>query len=356
MPPGSRPSDEEQFKTRRTAVNTSRLWKVVPAFAALLGLAVVAGTGCDKKDSGGAAGGAGGSGGKVYKLAFVTNNSSEFWKIASNGVHKYENEAKVQVDIKMPPNGKTEEQNQILENLVSQGYDAIAVSVIAPKDQVAVINRAADKAKVITFDSDAPDSKRILYVGTINYEAGKKLGEQIVKLLPQGGKMAVFVGMFSADNANQRLMGIQDAIKGKNIEIVEKREDQTDRAKARSNVEDILNARQDVNLVCGLWSYNGPAIAAALEGSGKKGKVKAAVFDEEDGTLKGVAAGTIDCTVVQHPYDMGYQSGKWMHELASDFDKAKAKVPADKIVNTGVEVIEKANVADFEKRLAEWKK
>ncbi len=38
------------------------------------------------------------------------------------------------------------------------------------------------------------------------------------------------------------------------------------------------------------------------------------------------------------------------------FDKAKAKIPADKIVNTGVEVIEKANVADFEKRLAEWKK
>ena len=66
---------------------------------------------------------------KIVKLAFVTNNTSEFWKIAANGVHKYEREGKVQVDIKMP-NGKTEEQNQILENLVSQGYDAIAVSVI----------------------------------------------------------------------------------------------------------------------------------------------------------------------------------------------------------------------------------
>src|SRR5207248_9455277 len=102
-----------------------------------------------------------------------------------------------QVDIQMPPTGKTEEQNQILENLVSQGYDAVAVSVIAPKDQIAVLNRVADKTKLITFDSDALDSKRLLYVGTINYEAGKRLGEQIVKLLPGGGKMAVFVGMFS---------------------------------------------------------------------------------------------------------------------------------------------------------------
>src|SRR5206468_4150207 len=127
---------------------------------------------------------------KVLKLAFVTNNASEFWKIASNGVHKYENEAKVQVDIKMPSSGKVEEQNQIIENLVSQGYDAIAVSVIAPKDQVGVLNAAAAKTKVITFDSDAPDTNRLLYVGTINYEAGKRLGEEIVKLLPDGGKMA----------------------------------------------------------------------------------------------------------------------------------------------------------------------
>jgi ribose transport system substrate-binding protein len=331
--------------------------KTPGVLAVAAGLVVAAGltfVGCDRGNSGG--GGTSASSGKTYKLAFVTNNSSEFWKIASNGVHKYEKEGKVQVDINMPPTGKTEEQNQILENLVSQGYDAVAVSVIAPKDQIGVLNRVADKTKLITFDSDAADSKRLLYVGTINYEAGKRLGEEIVKLLPNGGKMAVFVGMFSADNAAQRLKGIEDAIAGKNIEIVEKREDQTDRNMARSNVEAVLNARQDVNLFCGLWSYNGPAIAAALEGSGKKGKVLAAVFDEEEGTLKGIENGTINRSVVQHPFDMGYQASKWMHQLASDPDKAKAQIPADKIVNTGVEVLDKDNVADFEKRLAEWKK
>ena len=99
---------------------------------------------------------------KVVKLAFVTNNTAEFWRIAAAGVKKYENEAKVQVDVKMPPNGTTEEQNQILENLVSQGYDAIAVSPIAPNDQVPVLDRIAQKTKLLTFDSDAPNSKRLL--------------------------------------------------------------------------------------------------------------------------------------------------------------------------------------------------
>jgi ribose transport system substrate-binding protein len=318
--------------------------------AALALLTIALAAGCQ------GGGGGGGESAKPVKLAFVTNNTSEFWKIAGNGIHKYEAEGKVQVDIKMPPNGKTEEQNQILENLVSQGYDAIAVSVIAPKDQISVLNNAAQKTHLITFDSDAAESKRLLYVGTINYEAGKKLGERIVELLPKGGKMAVFVGFFSADNAAQRLKGVADAVAGHNIEIVEKREDQTDRAKARSNVEDILNARPDVNLVCGLWSYNGPAIAAALEGTGKRSKVLAAVFDEEDGTLKGIKDGTISGTVVQHPFEMGYRSARWMHRLATDFEKARADIPADHIENTGVEVIDKDTLADFEKRLAEWKK
>ena len=317
------------------------------AVAAVVTMALAAASGCER---------GGDDSAKVVKLAFVTNNTSEFWKIAANGVHKYEREGKVQVDIKMPPNGKTEEQNQILENLVSQGYDAIAVSVIAPKDQVAVLNQAAAKTRLITFDSDAAESKRLLYVGTINYDAGKTLGARIVQLLPNGGKMAVFVGFFSADNAAQRLRGIEDALSGHGIEIVERREDQTDRAKARSNVEDILNARPDVTLVCGLWSYNGPAIAAALEGTNKKGNVLAAVFDEEDGTLKGIRAGTIAGTVVQHPFEMGYRSARWMHRLATDFDKVRAELPKDGIENTGVEVVDKDSVDDFEKRLALWKK
>ncbi|MBV9949166.1 MAG: sugar-binding protein [Myxococcales bacterium] len=293
---------------------------------------------------------------RIVKLAFVTNNSSEFWKIAAAGVRKYEQEGKVQVDIKMPSMGATEEQNQILENLASQGYDAIAVSAIAPNDQVPVLDRVAQKLALITFDSDSPRSKRLLYIGTNNFEAGKVLGGEIVKLLPSGGKMAVFVGTLSADNASQRLQGIQAAIAGHRIEIVDRREDGTDRAKARSNVEDIVNAHADLNLVAGLWSYNGPAIAAALQAREKKGKVLAAVFDEEEGTLDGIADGTIAVTVVQKPFQFGYLSSKWMHELATKGAAARSAIPENRVVDTGVDVIDKANVAAFKAKLAELKK
>jgi ribose transport system substrate-binding protein len=294
--------------------------------------------------------------GKIVKLAFVTNNPSQFWKIAEAGLRKYEREAKIQVDMKMPPNGTPEDQNQILQNLASQGYDAIAVSVVAPNDQLRVLNEVAAKTQLITFDSDADKSKRLLYIGTNNFEAGKALGERIAALLPEGGKIAVFVGTLSADNAAQRLKGIEAAIKDKKIEIVDKREDNTDRAKARSNVEDIINAHKDLNMVVGLWNYNGPAIAAAIEGLGKKDKIKAAVFDEDEATLDAISNGTIAATVVQKPFQFGYLSAKWMHDLATKGEAAKKAIPASRIIDTGLTVIDKTNVVGFKAELAEMKK
>jgi ribose transport system substrate-binding protein len=321
---------------------------------AVFSLGLAASLSCNKTPS--SSGGSAAPEQKLVKLAFITNNTSEFWKIAGAGIHKYEKEAKVQVDLKLPANGTADTQDQILQDLAAQNYDALAVSAIAPNDQVQLLDKIADKTNLITFDSDAPKSKRLLYIGTDNYQAGKVLGGRIVELLPKGGKIAVFVGTFAADNAAQRLKGIADVIAGHKIEIVDKREDNTDRAKARANVEDIVNAHHDLSMVVGLYNYNGPAIAAALDGLGKKGKVLAAVFDEDDGTLDGIENGAIQVTVVQKPFMFGYLASKWMHDLATKGAAAKAAIPPSKMIDTGVDLIDKSNVAGFKAKLAELKR
>lgn len=291
--------------------------------------------------------------GKTPRLAFVTNNASEFWKIAAKGLEKAEKELGAKVDLKLPPTGKVEEQTRILEDLISQGYDGIAISVLSPEDQVRDLNQAAAKTNVITHDSDAPKSNRLVYIGTNNYEAGKVLGEQIVKLLPNGGKIAAFVGTLSADNARQRLDGIKDVVTKHNIEIVTTKEDNKDTTKARSNVEDVMAAYPDVNVLVGLWSYNGPAILAAARKGVEEGKVKIACFDEEEATLDGIEQGLIACTVVQKPFEFGYRSAKLLYELATKGDSA---LPESDVIDTGVDVIDSQNVAEFKKKLAELKK
>src|SRR5262249_33437222 len=143
---------------------------------------------------------------------------------------------------------------------------------------------------------------------------------------------------------------------GHGIEVVDKREDNTDRARARSNVEDIVNARHDLSMVVGLWNYNGSAIAAALEGLGKRGQGQAAVVDEDEGPPGRLARGTIQATVVQKPFMFGYLSSKWMPDLSTKGEPAKAAIPASRVIDTGVEVIKKENLQEFRTKLAEMKK
>jgi ribose transport system substrate-binding protein len=312
---------------------------------------------CSRKDEGLASGSAGGGAPAAsVRLAFVTNNASPFWRVAEAGLRKYEKDAGIQVDMKMPHNGTVEDQNQILQSLSSQGYQAIAVSVISPKDQLGLLNDIARKTSLITVDSDAAESKRLLYIGTDNFEAGKVLGERITRLLPHGGKIAVFVGSLSATNAAQRLSGVVAATSGHQIEIVAKREDNTDRKKARANVEAVIAAQRDLSLVVGLWNYNGPAIAAALEGLGKQGQIAAAVFDGDDMTLEAIERGTIQATVVQKPFQFGYLSAKWLHGLATDTERTKKSIPPTVAIDTGVTVIDKSNVTSFETELRDLRK
>lgn len=287
------------------------------------------------------------------KLAFIINNSSDFWTPAQAGLKKFTAETGIPVDFKIPASGKPEEQKAIIEDLVSQGYNGIAVSVVQPKDQIIDLNNAAAKLNLICHDSDAPASNRLAYIGTNNIDAGAALGEALKKALPKGGKVAVFVGTFSADNATQRLRGIQKALKGSNLEIVLKKEDNTDKSKARSNVEDILNANPEIDVLLGLWSYNPPAIEAAAKQLGKTGKVTIAGFDDEEATLKGIENGTIAFTVVQKPFEFGYKSAKLLHELCT---KGEAALPKDPNIDTGVDVIDATNVKAYRAKQAEMKK
>ena len=75
--------------------------------------------------------------GTPLKLAFITNNSSEFWKIAEKGVQKANKEFGINMEMKLPEPGKVEQQKKIIEDLLSQGYHGIAISLISPADQTA---------------------------------------------------------------------------------------------------------------------------------------------------------------------------------------------------------------------------
>jgi ribose transport system substrate-binding protein len=158
----------------------------------------------------------------------------------------------------------------------------------------------------------------------------------------------IFVGNLDARNAQERLQGIKQTIEGSNVQILDVRTDTTDRVRAKSNVSDTLVKYPDVVGLVGLWSYNGPAIVNAVREAGKTNQVKIVAFDEEDETLAGIKDGAIFGTVVQQPYEFGYQAiqlmAKW---LAGD----KSGIPASKQLFVPTLVIKKDTVEEFTKKI-----
>ena len=283
------------------------------------------------------------------RLAFVTNNASDYRTIARKGTEKAAAELPdVTVEFRIPGNGTAAEQKGIIDDLLAKGINGIAISPKDPANQTQLINDAAKQALIITQDSDAPKSDRACYIGTDNVAAGRQEGELIKEVLPQGGKIMVFVGSADVVNAQERLKGIKEALQGSKVEIIDVRTDETDHVRAKSNVADTLVKYPDVACLVGLWSYNGPAILNAVKEAGKVGQVKIVCFDEEDETLAGIKDGAIYATVVQQPFEFGYQSVKMMSRILSG---DKSGIPANKQVIVPTLVIKKDGVEAFQTKI-----
>jgi ribose transport system substrate-binding protein len=151
------------------------------------------------------------------KVAFVTNNVSDFWTIAKAGIRKAEREFDASCEFLQPPEGRADEQQRMVEALIAKGVSGMAISPNDAENQVEMINRACEAMNVITQDSDAPKSQRLCYVGTSNYLAGREAGKLIKEYLPNGGQIVLFVGKLDAQNAKERRQGIIDELRGEPI-------------------------------------------------------------------------------------------------------------------------------------------
>ncbi|OSQ28832.1 ABC transporter substrate-binding protein [Thalassospira sp. MCCC 1A03138] len=280
------------------------------------------------------------------QLAFVVNAASDFWKLAEAGVEAAQAELPgYELQFRYPAQGTAALQNALMDDLVAGGTDAIMISSADPKNSIDAFNRIAAQVPLFTTDSDAPQSDRIAYLGSSNVAAGVQAGEIAVKALSDGGKCMGFVGFLGADNAIERIAGFRQAVEGSGIELVDVRGDDVDFARARSNVDDVLAANPDIDCMVGFYSYNPPKIYEALQAAGKLGQVTVIAFDEDPVTLGAVREGSFAGTVVQDPYQWGYQG---MHLMADYLEGDKSKVPADGLIIVPTQVIDKSNVDEFE--------
>ncbi|MEZ5978654.1 MAG: sugar-binding protein [Planctomycetota bacterium] len=294
------------------------------------------------------------------RIAYVTNGVDPFWTVAEAGAKQAGEDLAVDVLVRMPSGGLVD-QKQILEDLLTQGVDGIAVSPIDHVNQTSFLDDVATRVPLVTHDSDAPGSKRLAFVGMDNYDAGRMAGAALEKALPQGGEVMLFIGRLEQDNARLRVQGVVDelldrarddsrrdapdaVLRGERYTVLGVMTDQFDKSVAKANAADALTAHPEIDAMVGLFAYNPPAILEALRQAGKLGTVTVVGFDEQDATLQGIVDGDVAATVVQDPYQYGYQSVLMLTRIARGDQDA---VPASGLVDIPARTIGPAEVEAF---------
>jgi ribose transport system substrate-binding protein len=305
---------------------------------------------------------------KNVTIAYLTNGVDPFWDLAAGGVKRADQELDhVETLVGMPPNATVDEQKQYIEAWIAKGVNGIAISPINAANQVDNLNKAAETATIITQDSDAPDSKRLVFIGVDNYEAGRAAGKLVKKALPDGGKIMIFVGRLGQLNARQRRQGVIDevldrpvqqlesleydendakdiTVEGSKYIILDTRTDNFDKGRAKQNAEDAITTVSDLGCMVGLFAYNTPACLLAVKAAGKQGKIKLVSFDEDADTLEGIVDGHVTGTISQQPWNYGYKS---VMVLDAILQGDMSVIPDNKFIKLELKTVVKENVQEF---------
>ncbi|QDT86074.1 sugar-binding protein [Gimesia chilikensis] len=293
-------------------------------------------------------------------VAFVTNGVDPFWVIAQRGAEKAGEDLDVNVEVRMPPQGVAD-QKRMVQELLAQNVDGIAISPIDPENQNELLKEIAERSILITQDSDAPESPRQCYIGMDNYTAGRMCGELVKEALPDGGEVMLFVGRLGQANARQRRQGVIDelmdrshdgsrydepgeVIKNDKYSILDTRTDDFDHPQAKANAEDAIANHPNLKCMVGLFAYNPPLCLEAIRDAGKLKEIKVVSFDENEASLQGIMDGTVVGTVVQNPYQYGYESVRVLKALANG---DKSVIPENEILHIPARKIRKDNVEEF---------
>ena len=292
----------------------------------------------------------------VRRIMLMTNGDGPFWDAANAGVLDAKRDLKLEAAgfdaILDRTDGSIGSQIAKLRQYASQtdiaGVGLTAVDAKNVNLAQEMRNLKNKGIAVITFDSDVDRTQfrdaRTAFIGTNNQFAGHELGLCARQLLPDGGKYVTFVGFSGAENAIQRIGGFGSAA-GENFQSADAMTDSVDRSKARENVRNALRNHPDVKALVGIYSYNAPAIVDVVKEMNKRNDVKVVAFDAEPIAIQQMGQGQIDAMIVQNPYQMGYQSVKFLKALITD-DQATEKEmfpklgePEGDIFDTGLKVV-----------------
>lgn len=297
---------------------------------------------------------------KEEQYYFIASNINiPYWQEAQAGLLDAAKELGVKAEMDGPTSLSPQEELDSFQKAVALHPAGILISVAKPELFKSAIDAAVQQGiPVICIDADAPDSKRVLFVGTDNFRAGQEIAKRMATILKGQGQL-LLITIPGQLNLDQRVHGVYDGLqKYPGIKITQTADDKGDPRNAYDVVSGLLAKKTKLDGILCLEASGGAGAADALHRTDMTGKIPIVSFDKDPDTLNGIDRGWINATVAQKPYVMAYYGLKFaddLHHNAVHEFKNWRNAPAPPMpawVDTGTAIIDKSNLAAFREALA----
>jgi ribose transport system substrate-binding protein len=302
------------------------------------------------------------------KVAIVTASSGPYWDSIVHGATDAAQRYNLNLTV-LRPRSDEPSQTEAIRSLLGKGYVGVAVSPNDPLRQAAVLAEVATASKLVTYDSDCPVAGKITFIGSDNYDAGRLAGMHIEQAVPEGGEVIISIGSLDKENGQRRRQGVIDELLQRTTEphrpmdpidqpplkekgkytIVTTLVDGIDPAKATALAVDAIKQHPDVKCFACLFAYSTPSVLKALEQAGKLGKIQVVGFDTNDQTLAGIDNGNVYATIMQSPYNIGFESVRVLADIARGESQ---NLPMFSTFYLSCDPVTKANLAGVRENLA----
>jgi ribose transport system substrate-binding protein len=292
---------------------------------------------------------------ETERYVFVAANTSlPYWQEAKAGFMGAARGIGVKAEFTGPDTYSPQDELEAFQKAVDKHPSGIAVSPARPDVFKDAIDAAVKSGiPVVCVDSDAPETRRILFIGTDNYQAGLISGKRIAELVHDDGRL-VLITIPGQLNLDERVRGITEELKKyPGIKIGQTLDDKGDPRSANDQISALIDAKEKIDGIVCVEAAGGPGAAEALHRLNLDGKIPIVAMDKSPETLDFIAQGVIAATVSQKPYTMAFYGLRFLddlhHNIVHEFkDWQTAPVsPLPARVDTGTPVIDASNLAAF---------
>jgi ribose transport system substrate-binding protein len=287
--------------------------------------------------------------GKEYKFVIVPKVVHPWFDQVNEGAKKAaamiekETGNKVTIDYRAPQSADVVMQNEILERSIATNPTGIALDLLDPAGNRAVIDEALKrKIPVVVFDSEPPEGLPLTSVGGDFAAQAKVASERLAKLLNQEGEVAIMQGVPTAPNHKIRAETHRAVFaKYPKMKVVAEGVDNDDIERGQKEAAAIISAHPNLRgwVAC---DASGPiGVGLAIKEAGKTGKILSVGLDDLSQLIELVKEGVVESSSASRPQMQGYWAvmALWQQSLG---------VPTPGKIDTGVKFITKEMAQKYE--------